>query len=212
MIGLLIAGLACLIGINRAFIGKPDLSGAPSRYKLATSWGIAPTQRLTTEGQNSAPLSKHTHYDGTVSRNGYALTLSSRMHDGGLSARVLMVTPRNAHRSLEQADEKPQLRRAESDTTLLREEQPGVWTGALVTYLFIEHGGEMLRVPAQTQITLRMDKDGHSAHGTVALTGIVPTPLQSLQNVPGIAHAVTDQGLSLKLSDRVLLRTTSVSF
>lgn len=208
MIGMLVVGLACLIGINRAFIGKPDLSGTSSRYKLATSWGIPAPQEKTT----AAPPARHKHYDGTVWRNAYSLSISSRMHDGALSARVLMVTPLNTQGSPEQAPSSPQLRRAESDTTLLRESEPGVWTGQLVTYLFIEHGDDMLRVPAQTGVTLQIAEDGHSAHAAVEIAATIANTLVNLTDVKGIARTVTDDGLSLKLYDRVLLRSTSVSF
>ncbi len=208
MIGMLIAGLACLIVINRAFIGKPELSDAASSYKSRTSWGIADSEERYTAASNVA----YKHYDGTVSRGGYVLTLSSRMHEGSLSARVLVVTPLDTHESTEQSPSNPELRRAEGDTTFLRESEPGVWTGHLVTYLFIEHDGQMRRVPARTEITLQMNQDDRTAHATVELTGIIPRSLENLHDIVGTARVNTGEGIALQLKDRVTLRAASVSF
>jgi hypothetical protein len=208
MIGMLIAGLACLIAINRAFIGKPEISDAASSYRSGTSWGLSDPKERDTAASNVV----YKHYDGTVSRGGYVMTLSSRMHEGSLSARVLIVTPLHTQESSEQSPSSPQLRRAESDTTLLRESEPGVWTGHVVTYLFIEHDGEMRRVPAQTEITLQMNQDESTAHATVELTGVLPRGLENLHDIRGTARVKTGEGISLQLNDRVTLRTASVSF
>lgn len=208
MIGMLIAGLACLIAINRAFIGKPELSDAASSYRSGTSWGLADSEERDTAASNAV----YKHYDGTVSRGGYVLTLSSRMHEGSLSARVLVVTPLDTHESTGQSPSTPQLRRAESDTTFLRESEPGVWTGDLVTYLFIEHHGQMRRVPARTEIRLQMNQDDRTGHANVELTGIIPRGLRNLDDVAGTARVNTGEGTALHLKDRVTLRAASVSF
>jgi hypothetical protein len=208
MIGMLLAGLACLLGVNRAFMGKPDLSHEASNYKFGTSWGI-PTPP---EQEAAASTAGYRHYDGTVSRNGYVLTISSRMHEEALSARVLIVTPRDTPGRAEQSSTPPQLRRAESDTTLLHESEPGIWTGRLVTYLFIEQDGQMRRVPAQTEITLEMTQDQRTAQARVVLDGTIPRAVQNLDEIPGTVRVTTDEGLSLQLEDRVTLRAASVSF
>ncbi len=208
MIGMLIVGLACLIGINRAFIGKPQLSSPSPNSTFGVSWGLrAPEERdAVTSGAGSR------HYEGTVSRSGHVLTISARMHEESLSARVLVVTPLDKQGAPEQTASAPQLRRAESDTILLHSSEPGLWEGRLVTYLFIEHDGEISRIPAQTDITLRMNPDQSTADALVVLNAVIPGTLEDLAAVRGITSRTSDAGLSLSLSERARLRATNVSF
>jgi hypothetical protein len=203
MIGVLIAGLACFIAIDRAFIGKPDLRAASA----GGSWGVTDSDVWS---KAVAPAAAR-HFDGTVRRQGYTLTISTRMQDDSVSARVLMVTPMYTQPSSGKPGVVPQLRRAEGDITLLREIEPGVWGGRLVTYLFIEHQGQIQRVPAQTEISVQSAPDNLTAQASIELVGLLPSTLHEIEDVPGFSHTLIDGEHSLKVRDHVPL-ASSVSF
>jgi hypothetical protein len=200
MIGLLIVGMALLIGTNKLFIGTPELRARNSNSLLTRG---APVSNVTALAGETAPSATREH-DGTVTRPNYTLTVSARTQDDSTSARILLITPMHLQASPQGDSGTPILRRIESDMTLLDEIEEGIWGGRLVSHLFVEYQGAIRRVPAITEISLRIA--ANPALATVTITATLPSMFEGMGTLGGIQLTQLEGHPALVMRDHVPLR------
>lgn len=199
MIGMLIVGVAVLIGTNRIFIGKPGLRSVRSNVPLTREHGITDSRAPAGE----APLPSTREYDGTVTRPNYTLTVSARTQGDSVSTRVLLITPMHIQPIPQGDPGTPTLRRIESDMTLLDEGEEGIWSGRLVSYLFIEQEGVIRRVPAITEVSLRTA--ANPALATVTISATLPDRFEGMGKLGGIPLTEIEGEPALIVRDHVSL-------
>jgi hypothetical protein len=202
MIGLILAGMVGLIGLNRSLLPPIGQASPSATGSVATAWELSQQSRTPRE----LPPNVVKHYDGTVIRSDYSLTLSVRAQEDALSARVLLVTPSEQLRNSAGTEvNNPRLRRAESDTTLLEQRAPGVWSGVLMTYLFIEHGGDRRRVLTQSKVSVRGPLEASGAQATVEILASSETGDLMLRPDPAPIQISDDGSYELSITEQIKL-------
>jgi hypothetical protein len=200
-VGVLLAGMAGLMAVNSALLGPASLRGGdriaflPQEARASSNILPLPHRPLGHSGGQ--------RLDGSLTREDFVLTLSVAVNERTASARMLLVPIRDTALTADTPG-LGRLRRAESDTTLLHEQAPGVWSGELVTYLFVQSSGIKRRVPFTTRVTVATNPESGAVSATISaaaqLQEIALAPVAGFTSPSGAGS-----GTSVRLQEQLVL-------